>query len=137
MSFLTDQDYDVQTRSTILSVLTTDALSRANAENMAQEEITSYLRPRGYDVAAIFSATGTGRNSLIIMYMIDMAVYHLHSSIAGRAIPKNREDRYKAAIEWLNKVNHGKLDPSLPKIPDLSTDPSWRFGDNGKYFSEW
>ena len=104
---------------------------------MAQEEITSYLRPRGYDVAAVFSASGDSRNPLIIMYMIDMALYHLHSSLAGRAIPKNREDRYRAALEWLTQVNHDKLDPTLPKLPDPNTDPSWRFGNNGQYSVAW
>ena len=137
MSFLTDDDYDVQARAAILAVLETGSLSRANAESMAQEEITSYLRPRGYDVAAVFSASGDSRNPLIIMYMIDMALYHLHSSLAGRAIPKNREDRYRAALEWLTQVNHDKLDPTLPKLPDPNTDPSWRFGNNGQYSVAW
>ena len=35
MSFLTDDDYDVQARAAILAVLETGSLSRANAESMA------------------------------------------------------------------------------------------------------
>lgn len=140
MSFLTDDDFDVQTRNELMRVLQVSDLSRGMAENMAEEEITAYLRPRGYDIAAIFSADGDERNPLIIMRMIDIVIYHLCSNIPSRAVPKVREDRYNAAIDWLDKVNDGRLDPSLPKIPNTDTSdstPTIRLGSNTKYSHRW
>lgn len=137
MAFLGDDDYDVQARNEIMQVLQITTSSRGLAENMAEEEITAYLRPRGYDVPAIFAQTGDARNPLIIMYMIDIVIYHLHSNTATRVMPKTRADRYTAAIDWLTKVNAGDLDPSLPKIPDTTPDPLFRLSSDNKYFSRW
>lgn len=137
MSFLVDTDFDVQARSELMQVLQISSISRDMAETMAEEEITGYLRPRGYDIPLIFSATGVNRNPLIIMRMIDMIIYHLHSNTPARAMPKLREDRYNAALLWLDKVNMGSLDPSLPKIAGTATDPIYRFGSGCKTFKRW
>lgn len=138
MSFLTETDYDVQIRTEVRNVVNQTNASQALAELMAQEEMTGYLRPRGYDVAAIFAATGANRNPLIIMYMIDIVLYHLHSNIVTRAMPKTREDRYNAAIAWLDKVSRGLLEPQLPKVqePEDAT-PNMKLGSNQQYFKRW
>lgn len=140
MSFLTDDDFDVQIRQEMLRVIAQSTLSRELAENMAEEEITGYLRPRGYDIPAIFAATGPERNPMIIMRMIDMVVYHLSSNVPKSVISDTRQKRYEAAIDWLEKVNAGKLDPSLPKIqlPDTAdSTPGIRLGTNKKYSHRW
>lgn len=141
MPFLNDSDYDVQARAEVMRILEVSTISRGMAENMAEEEMTSYLRPRGYDIPAIFSAIEAERNPLIIMYMIDIALYHLHSNITTRATPAIREKRYDAAIDWLEKVSRGSLDPSLPYksiTPDDSdATPLMKLGGGDKYFSRW
>ncbi len=115
MAFLTDIDYDVQIRNWVKQIITQeneDVLHQA--ELAAQAEMESYLRGR-YDVAEIFDQTGTERNALIVMYLVDMVVYHLHSNISPENTPEIRYIRYKAAINWLADVSRGKLTPQLPE----------------------
>lgn len=136
MPFLTDTDYSVQIRTEVKAIIAAQDGSQDTAEQMAEEEMSSYLRPRGYDIPAIFSAIGANRNPLIIMYMIDLVLYHLYSNTAARAMPKNREDRYNAAISWLSKVNGGGLDPDLPvkeTSGDVDGTPKLKLGSNPKY----
>ncbi|MDN4015177.1 DUF1320 family protein, partial [Chryseobacterium gambrini] len=87
------------------------------AELAAQAEMESYLRQR-YNVAAIFSAAGADRNALIIMYMVDIAIYHLHANAAADVIPELRIMRYNAAKDWLKAVAKGDISPDLPEKPD-------------------
>lgn len=135
MNFLTDDDFtQYQVRNEVLTVLKISDTSLDSAELAAQEQMSSYLRTR-FDVAATFAATGADRNPLIVMYMIDLVLYHLHSNTAARVMPKERESRYKAAIEWLHKVNEGSLIPALTALPN--TDPVYRFGSDDQYSSRW
>ena len=138
MPFLTDDDYSAQTRAEVMQVVNVNpSLSRPTAEGMAQEQMTAYLRPRGIDITATFTAVGANRNPMIIMYMIDLVMYILHSNTAGRVMPKVRQDRFDAAIGFLEKVNSGELDPSLPKIDAISTDPIYRFGSDAIQRQRW
>ena len=137
MAFLTTPDYSVQIRSEIMAIINQTNLSQEAAERMAQSQIIKYLRPRGYDVAAIFAATGTNRNDEMIMLMIDLVLYHLHSSIVTRAMPKTREDRYNEAIATLRGISRGELDPDLPKLPDGEDTPTIKLGSNIKYSTRW
>jgi len=137
MNFLTDDDFtEYQVRNEVLSVLKISDTTLDTAELTAQEQMSSYLRTR-YDVANIFNKTADDRNPLIIMYMIDLILYHLHSNTASRVMPKVREDRHKAAVEWLEKVNRDKLLPDLPQLPDTTIDPVYRFGSNTYVSSRW
>ena len=94
-----------------------DFVNRSNAEKEAREEISGYLRPK-YDVDAIFSAEGDARNSLIVMYMCDIALYHMSASLPGRMNMDIRRERYDRAIEWLKNVAAGKIVPDLPLSVD-------------------
>jgi phage gp36-like protein len=137
MIFLTDDDFtEYQVRTEVLQVLTISETSLDTAELSAQEQATSYIRAR-YDAAATFAATGVARNPLIVMYMIDLILYHLHSNTPSRVVPKQREDRFNAAITWLEKVNGGALLPTLPELPDTTPDPIYRFGSDCQYSNRW
>ena len=116
--FLQEDDYKVQIRDMELDELTgySEAL-RLESEQRAQEEMESYLRDR-FDVAVIFEATGDDRSKLVVVYMIDIALYHLFAAIAPRNVPQIRVDRYDAAISWLMKVADGRLNPGLPPVED-------------------
>lgn len=135
MGFLTETDYTAQIRNEVKAVLLQAEGSQQLAEQMAEAEITSYLRPRGYDVAAVFAATGSTRNAQIIMLMVDITLYHLHSNIVTRAMPGTRKDRYDAAIDWLNRVSKGQLEPDLPRLSSDDDDatPTLKLGSNPKY----
>lgn len=60
--------------------------------------------------------SGDNRDSQMVMYCVDIALYHIHSRIAPNNIPELRHKRYEAAIDWLHMCAEGKVTPSLPII---------------------
>lgn len=139
MPFLTETDYEVQIRNWIKQIIIQRKEDvQHQAELAAQAEMESYLRQR-YNVAAIFSATGADRNALIIMYMVDIVIYHLHANSAGDVIPELRIIRYNAAKDWLKAVAKGDISPDLPEKPDEGEGGEGtgnqviEFGSNPKY----
>lgn len=112
--FLTLEDYKVVIGEQSMKTITQDEESNyVLAEAEAREEISGYLRPR-YDCEAIFSAKGTARNRMIVMYAVDIALYHMAASASGRMNRETRKERYDRAIEWLEGVQSGKIIPDLP-----------------------
>lgn len=59
---------------------------------------------------------GDNRNQQIVMYMVDVALYHSHASINPRNIPQLRIDRYNNAINWCKMVNSGDITVDLVEI---------------------
>ena len=96
--------------------------NRANAETEAVEEISGYLRPK-YDTSAIFSAVGTERNRLVVMYTCDIALYHMAASAPQKMGMEIRKERYERAIKWLEGVQAGKIVPDLPLAIDEDGNP--------------
>lgn len=74
------------------------------------------------------------RNAYIIMCMIDLLLYHLHSGTSTRAIPEHRYDRYQEVLEWLKGVSAGEIEADLPvRPPDEEVDKSLiRFSSHPK-----
>lgn len=136
MGFLIEEDYSVQIRSEIKAVLLQTDTSLDLCEQMAEAEISAYLRPRGYDLPAVFGAVGSARAKDMIMRMVDVTLYHLHTSVVTRATPQKIEKRYNDTLAWLNKINGGELDPDFPKLADNPT-PTMRLGSNPKYFKRY
>lgn len=122
MSFLLPADYGLQIRDEIRGLLTdgNDVLLD-QAATAAQVEMESYLRGR-YDVAAVFAATGAARNAQVVMYLVDMALYHLHSRQNPRNVPQIRQDRYEQVISWLKMARRGELSVGLPLEPATNPD---------------
>lgn len=131
MAFLTKPDYDPYIKDSSLNQVTTfnDALI-TNVELAAQAEMESYLSMR-YDVVNIFNKTGAQRNPIVVTYLIDMVLYHLHSRIDARKIPQLRVDRYTNALLWLEKVSEGKLTPDLPiqEVDGTAVQINFRMGN--------
>ena len=116
--FVTDQDYKIVIGEQALKVVSqVSQENRANAETEAVEEISGYLRPK-YDTNAVFSATGTGRNRLVVMYTCDIALYHMAASTPQKMGMEIRKERYERAIKWLEGVQAGKIVPDLPLATD-------------------
>jgi len=135
MNFLVDDDFtEYQVRAEVLAVLTISTSTLDVAELSAQEQMSSYLRAR-FDCVATFAAVSVARNPLVIMYMIDLILYHLHSNTASRVVPKNRHDRFDAAVAWLKGVNAGDLIPDLPPIATNLPDPLFKFGSDSDFFN--
>ena len=71
-----------------------------------------------------YFTAGDNRNQQIVMYLIDITLYHLHSRINPRNIPDLRKERYDGnnpqqnggAIAWLKRVASGDLTADLPNI---------------------
>lgn len=138
MPFLELADYDKQIKDASLDQVKGSEGNRSASELAAQAEMESYLNQR-FNVGNIFNKTGAARNPLIVMYMIDIALYHLHSRVTPRMIPQIRIDRYDSAIEWLKMVAKGTISPDLPKKADAEGEtviPS-RFGSNDKLSHQW
>lgn len=128
MAFLTPTDYGPQIKQDQLDiVLQGDATVLPLAELSAQEYIESFLRQR-YDVAAIFDATGTDRNALIITYMVDVTLYTVHSRHGRVAMPEKRIDRYDQATAWLRAVAAGKISANLPPLPAATAPGRFKWG---------
>lgn len=112
--FITDEDYKVVVGEAALRVISqASAENRVNAETEAQEEISGYLRPK-YDCTAIFGTEGNQRNRLIVMYAVDIALYHLSASLPQKMGTEIRKERYERAVKWLEGVQAGRIVPDLP-----------------------
>lgn len=67
---------------------------------------------------------GDNRNQQIVMYLLDITLYHLHSRINPRNIPDLRKERYDGnnatqnggAIAWMKRVASGDITADLPQI---------------------
>ena len=95
--FITDEDYKVVIGEQALRVISqVSTENRTNAETEAVEEISGYLRPK-YDTVAIFEATGTQRNRLVVMYTCDIALYHMAASAPQKMGMEIRKCLYPAS----------------------------------------
>ena len=121
--FITDEDYRVVIGEQALKVVSqVSQENRANAETEAMEEIVGYLRPK-YNTKAVFSAAGTDRNRLVVMYTCDIALYHMAASTPQKMGMEIRKERYERAVKWLEGVQAGKIVPDLPLAMDEYGEP--------------
>lgn len=98
------------------------------AETQSIEEMNAYLNVR-YDILKVFDVNN--RNASIVMYLVDIALYHLHARISPDNIPTLREERYKNAKDWLEKVADGFIKPLLP-VKDVENSTPLRYGSGDK-----
>jgi len=113
--FIDIQDYKVVIGDAAFrTVSQADPEVVAVAETEAVEEMAGYLRPV-YDTDAIFSATGSDRNRLIVMYAADIALYHMSAALPQKMGAEIRKERYDRAIKWLEGVQSGRIVPDIPR----------------------
>lgn len=75
--------------------------------------------PSGLTVAQIilqYFTKGDNRNQQILMFYIDIVLYHLYSRVAPKNTPEIRVNRYASAIDWLKKAGRGDITADLIKI---------------------
>ncbi len=75
-------------------------------------EAKGYLA--SYDREAIFSATGSDRNALLLIFLKDIAMWHFIVLCNAGTELDLREKRYNSAISWLKGVQKGDIQPDLP-----------------------
>lgn len=135
--FLEKSDYKSLSDADDLEVLqNSDNTQRVQAEETAQEIISGYIRSR-YDVVAIFTATGSVRNKMMIMLMIDITLYNLSATIPGRLTSENLQIRFDNAKSFLKDIQNGKMDLNLPAKDAVDSGNPIRFGSNSKQNNEW
>lgn len=137
--FLSKKDYKPQIQKEIQDIISDDPNAWHQSELQAEEEITGYLRNR-FTTPDIFNKVGTDRNHRIVMIMVDVVLYHIHSRIAPRNIPEVRIIRYEQAIDWLKAVNRGSIVPDLPILKDEDGEDAgggFRTGSNEKQNHHW
>lgn len=118
MQFLLETDFRSLIKDGELNILTGgDNTLLTTTEQRAIDEMTGYLSVR-YNTDTIFAQTEGDRNDLIVMYLCDIVLYHLHSRIAPDDIPEFRRDRYVGARDWLEKTADGFTNPVLPRVEE-------------------
>ena len=106
--FVTEKDYDASVHREILDAVTReDAALIKICEDRAVKDMRNYLHQR-YDCDAIFNAREGDRDPMLVMFCVDITVYHLFSMHNPRNMSPIRKDRYERAIEWLKAVGRGK-----------------------------
>jgi phage gp36-like protein len=85
----------------------------------AIEEVGGYLAGSSlYDVTAIFAATSTNRNDLILTHTITVAKWYIVELCNADIIYEQAKERYDRAVSWLTKLSKGTVTlSSLPTIP--------------------
>lgn len=112
-------DYDASIHREILDALTREDNSIVEiCEDRAIAEMRCYLSKR-YDCDRIFSAEGDSRNQLILMMVLDIAVYHIFCIHNPQKLSQIRKDRYERAVEWMKAVaNEGISIEGAPMLPE-------------------
>ena len=92
-----------------------DDAAMLSAIDAAIAEASGYLTR--YDTAKIFSAQGSERNAILLLFVKDIAAWHFVNLCNAGVDLDLREKRYDRAIEWL-KNNQNRANPSLPALTD-------------------
>lgn len=96
-------------------------------ELYALGEMEGYLDVR-YDAAKILDPAEP-RPATVVMHLVDMVLHSAYSKVHPNNIPELREKRYSNAINYLEKLASGFINPSLPIKPDQPTTPL-RYGSS-------
>lgn len=135
MAFLTVEELYTHLHEEVIDEITgNDDTKAESAIKAALEEALGYLS--AYDTATIFAATGDARNPILLLYTKDIAVWHFINLANPNVEMQLRLDRYEKAVKWLEKVQAGKTNPSLP-LPAAPEDGSplenfMKWGSNPK-----
>ncbi len=101
-----------------------DQITEGNDEIVYQaieaaiQEVKSFLSETLYDTVAIFSATGTDRNALLLAHTKTIAKWYIVELCNADIIQEQAKDRYDRAISWLTKLSKGTV--ALNELPTIS-----------------
>jgi phage gp36-like protein len=136
MAYLTPTDYTLQIQDVNLQqIINSNVAIRENAELLAEAEARSYLIQK-YNFDAEVLKVGTARDPQLLAYIIDIALYHLHSRIAPRNVPELRLTRYENAVAWLKMCAYGDVTPKLEVITPAQGNRT-RYGGNTKNTNQY
>lgn len=90
-----------------------------------------------FDTEALFGATGNNRHKLLLIFVKDIATWHLINIVNPNIDMKLRKERYDRAIAWLKDVQSSIVQPDFPVVPDTTDSDIIRYGSNEKNTYEW
>ncbi|HMO63312.1 MAG TPA: DUF1320 family protein [Ferruginibacter sp.] len=143
MAFITKDDFPPNVHTDIL-----DALTRGNddviTDNAARsiDEVKAYLNGR-YDTNAIFSADGDNRNKYILRITTTIALYYIYLIHNPRKLHQAMVDEFERAIETLEKIQKGVINPEGLPLPaneedaNSGTGQSIQWGSDAALNSSW
>lgn len=138
--FVQLSDYDASIHREILDALTRSDESVVEiCEDRAIAEMRCYLSKR-YDCDRIFSAVGDARLQLVLMMVIDIAVYHIFSIHNPQKLSQLRKDRYDRAVEWMKAVAAEDISiEGAPLLPEeqRAAHAAFRIHSNPKRTNHW
>lgn len=108
----------------------------------AQQGIVYWGVGLAYNIPALTDITNSAwilsdnRDQQMVMYLVDICLYHIHSRISPKNIPDLRVKRYDDAISWLKMCAESKITPALPVIQPR-TGSRIRFGGNVKQINSF
>lgn len=114
MRFIQEDDYKTVVGAEVINLLNNHNARWLQAEHIAIAQIKNHLAGL-YDVEGIFEAQGDKRDAYMVMIVLDIAIYHLYTSVAPNNIPEYRAQRYEDALTWLNKAGKSQVGTTLPK----------------------
>lgn len=120
MAFITKTDFDLVLPSQDRLDLITDDGTGPNddlwlqAASAAIQRMHSGLNAR-YDADTLFAQTGTNRNSLLLQYTMQLAVYYLYKRVVGDKIPAILLEGYDEVMAWLKGVKMLTENPAFPQ----------------------
>ena len=107
--FITPDDYDATVHREILdSLVREDRNVIEICEDRAIDEMRCYMS-QVYDCDSIFSACGEQRSQLVLMFALDISVYHIFCIHNPHNMSQIRIDRYERAVEWLKGIQKGQI----------------------------
>lgn len=129
--FLEIEELKTHVRSeSMASIIRNDETIGQAAIDGAMVEAKGYLTR--FNTAIIFGAVTDERNQLLLIFVKDIAVWHLVNLCNPNIDLKLRKERYDRAIKWLEGVQKGMIVPDLPLAVDDDGNTS---GDIIKYGS--
>lgn len=115
MAFITPEELETHLyKENIEAISREDGTILTAAIDAAIEEAYGYLG--AYDRKRIFSATGSRRNPLLLIFVKDIAVWHFVNLCNAGCDLVLREKRYDRAVAWLRQVQKGETTANLPVI---------------------
>ena len=118
MAFITKDDIIKALHGEYLEEITRgdDLIVDANID-AAIEEMGGYLSGI-YDIDVVFAQTGANRNSLLVQFGADIAIFNIVEVDRPGIDMEDRTLRYKRAIAWLKEVMKGNINAKLPKLEE-------------------
>lgn len=114
MAYITVEELHTHLHDEIIETITRGDETIAQAAiDAAAAEACGYLTR--FDTDRIFQALGARRNQLLLIFVKDIAVWHLINLCNAGTELELREKRYNRAVDWLKAVQKGNVSPDLPE----------------------